>query len=662
MPSKHVDLPELSSARINRLLRPLRSHCSSLVNYATRTRHNSQSSKAAVSNETFDRYPRLAPLSILPQPGSLESRQYLPHDAELARRIYAVRDCFQHIVINTKPHAPDVEPSRIQSLAALCSTIIGDLMEDQIESENSESDEDKSGDIIDSLYVAIPTEYRRCSLLSHALKLILSRCSDHPTLLMKLLDVTLGHHLIYESTCVLHAVICLAFSKRLPTKAAPICHSAHFNFFTSLYSRWISNGFSDSTFFRVLIDHLEESQDPEAWASRAVHDVVQAMHSQDFAAYLRLVSASLQLSIGIPAGSYENELTENHPLLSRTSEWLSILLELHPSICGLSDPGKTNVARFEEIGDMLTCVLPLVCRPGDIEFLDGLDIQPLLLSLSVAWLSTSTWQSETPSQSIIDQLSTTLPCPRTFTPLIAKIFTDSKGCLDDFRTAIQRITSALPAPALLHVKASLLGCALHYIEHPSRERELATKNTAFEVQSYRHQLINLVDDVENMFKMPLTKSSIAKFPSERANVFATPLRRELFRDISAWESKLGSCSRSEDRQLVRKRRKLAQSRYCSSSHIERKSLPFRSSLRPDSGQILDAKTAFMSLLSCAASRRATLHPVQETPFIRAQSEAPPNPLIELDSSGDELLPNDQHVSFSDDALDLFAWASSSPVK
>ncbi|KAG6866614.1 hypothetical protein C0991_000724 [Blastosporella zonata] len=536
-------------------------------------------------------------------------------------------------------------------------------MEDQDTTNDTDDEDDRDANgedlsnPIDDLYNAIPTEYRRCTLLSHALKLILTHCGDNATLLTRLLDVTLDHKLDYESTSLLQSLVSLA-ATRSPSNTPPICHSTHSNFFIDVYTRWTASGLPETTFFRIFIKALEVSRDRDIYASKAVNNIVQVMHTRDFASYLQFICVSSVLAVESrgPTLAPESEATE--PLLPRISLWLKPILVSLPSTTTGWEALQALAKYSDDICELLVYILPLVCNTGVPELPErlGTDIQTVLLSLSVQWLAVR----GLPLQKLIEKLSVTLPHASTFTPLVAKAFADSDGCLDAFRSVIQDLSTTLSLSNLLHLNASLLACALRYIEQPSYERKLATRSTTSEIQHYRHQLITLADEAEDRFVRPRAKSLVSQCERPPCPI-TTPLRREMFRDISEWEPRSGMwLLKSEDRRSARKKRKMAEGRI---------SFPLRSQrsgnlgLPPNSGHAKvqasnGHKPMFSALLSSAAAKRAMLHPPQKLPCVRSQSEARDVSANDMEGSDDDFQP----VSFSDDdALDLFGWTSS-PVK
>ncbi|KAH0589301.1 hypothetical protein H2248_005063 [Termitomyces sp. 'cryptogamus'] len=667
MSSRKSEPAVLSSVRINRLLRPLRSRCISLAKYSSsQVRHAAIVSTYSCRGESSKHHGQSIPsiLNILPQPGSLGFRQYLDSDqAEMARRIYGVRDCFQDIVVNTRRHAAKENSCRIQRLAALCSVVIGDNMEYQVVDDNDveeglrEEDENDSSNLIDALYDAIPAEYRRSALLSHALRVVLCHCGHNATLLTKLLDIALEHKLDFEASLLLHDLVNLSLSSPSDGSKAPlICHHAHTNFLLDLYTQWSSRGSSDATFFRILITALEASQDVNAWSSKAVHHVAQIMYVQDFASYLRLISVSSTFVAGLCAASAVFESEARTSILSRISLWLKMILEQLP-LAVVEYDAFGNVKYRNDVGEMLTCVLSSIRSHKGLQIPDGLeaDIQAIALSLSTQWLTVQ----RIPLQCLVVQLSVTLPRVSAFTPLVSKVFVDSDGYLPTIRSAIQGMASALYTLRLLHLHASLLGCTLGYLEQPYHERELARKNSVPEIQKYRHELIELADEAEDRFIRPHGFFVSESF-SERLHAIATPLRQKLFRDISEWEPRFGSQIRKSKYNTSAKKRKFTSTH---GRHLIASDCDSRNSVLPPklehehmNFRAAPDKPLFSTLLSRAASKRAVLHrhPIQQLPCIVPVSK-------KAYQQGSEKMSDEdcQQVALSDDALDLFAWPSRS---
>ncbi|KAG6878554.1 hypothetical protein C0993_004453 [Termitomyces sp. T159_Od127] len=495
--------------------------------------------------------------------------------------------------------------------------------------------EKDSSKLMNDLYDAIPAVYR----------------SDNATLLTRLLDVALDHKLDFEASLLLHEVVSLSLRSPSDTPNFPfICRPIHANFFLDLYTQWSSSGSPNATFFRILISALEVSQDVRVWSTPALQSIAQIMYIQDFASYLRLISVSSIFAAEPCTTSVASQFEARKSLLSRISIWLKTILEQLTTI--EHDPDGSVTAYSNDVGEMLTCVLSSVCGPKASQVPSGLEaeIQGITVSLSTQWLTVLSL----PSESLVGKLSMTLPHVSTFTPLVEKVFLDSNGCLRVLRTAIQDIASTLYSLNLLHLHASLLGCTLRYIENSSHERELAAKNGVAEIQNYRHELIRLADEAEDRFIRPY-ESSVSKSFSERSHVIATPLRRELFRDISEWEPRSGSWIRKLEFGTSTKKRKVTHGRYLNASGHESRS----TALKRDQVHMHPRVTRgrefwFSTLLSRAASKRVVLHPIQQLPYLPTESEE----IGKTDEESGNISDDDcQPVFFSDDALNLFACTS-----
>lgn len=92
---------------------------------------------------------------------------------ELARRIFAVRDCFKNIIQVSfsagSESAIRRDQQSIPSLAEFCSMVIGSTIQDEFDefSAKGRDDSDFMGedevlDIANGIYEAVPTHYRRC--------------------------------------------------------------------------------------------------------------------------------------------------------------------------------------------------------------------------------------------------------------------------------------------------------------------------------------------------------------------------------------------------------------------------------------------------------------------------------------------------------------------
>jgi len=155
-----TEVPQLSTSRIHRLLRPLRIRCASLaaLGKETRRRPATYSSKATVSKENV-------PLVLILHSSSsaIHVDKHSIDTSDLLRKVYAVRDCFRDILLATGRRGKLESgggPVRIVRLAEMCSMVIGDTIEDEDATTNEEKE--AVAECADHIYDAIPLEYRGC--------------------------------------------------------------------------------------------------------------------------------------------------------------------------------------------------------------------------------------------------------------------------------------------------------------------------------------------------------------------------------------------------------------------------------------------------------------------------------------------------------------------
>lgn len=165
-----ADGPQLSTSRINRLLRPLRNRCTSLMVFSAEKRRLATcvtySSRSGGSMDAgFGSAP---PLSILQPPSSigthLHFEKYSAQRLELSRKIYGIRDCFRDIVTKTQEHGRNGKrtygaSNRVISLSSLCAIYVGENISCETGQDNL--DDIESTDLINELYEIVPTEHRR---------------------------------------------------------------------------------------------------------------------------------------------------------------------------------------------------------------------------------------------------------------------------------------------------------------------------------------------------------------------------------------------------------------------------------------------------------------------------------------------------------------------
>ncbi|KAG5649555.1 hypothetical protein H0H81_003106 [Sphagnurus paluster] len=428
--------------------------------------------------------------------------------AEMARRVYAVRDSFRDILVNTCGTRNETSSSADSAppfprLTALCSTVVGENMECEGESDESDGEEEIVT-LLDSIYETIPLEHRRLTVLSHGLSLILNSTVHHPTLLIILLDLTLEHRLQHESFVLLHSLLSftLGGTSIASHEVPPICHPSHANFLLELRERWVVGGFPESKFFGAFVDVMEVTHRYEIWVCKAVHNLAQLISTRDLVRHIWMIRAfshftnnspTLERAKSTPSNDDRREATD-----SRFCAWLKISLERYlPHV--VSDEVAVPEELTHALGEMLT--VALTSNRGTTAEARG-----LLLCLATCWLSC-------PSQSLKERV---LDCLRgvpfetsTFTPLIASVFTSSDGCLDIFHQTTQSLAHSLHSCGLSQLESSLWGSALAHIEYPPRERQLSHRHGVEKVQSHRHKLIELVDEADKRCLAPPDTPTVA---------------------------------------------------------------------------------------------------------------------------------------------------------
>lgn len=172
---------DLTTTRIIRLLRPLRTKCESLsaspskpgvsVTYASSSRRPMESSSdVSTSRHAFS-------LTALPPPERMHSLKYDRELLQLSRKIYDIKDAFHNVIQSalgtsfllrrqSQPSHADETESRVLGLAAMCSTIVGEHIEAEVKASQETMNtvsafEDGDISVITELYDAIPAHHRR---------------------------------------------------------------------------------------------------------------------------------------------------------------------------------------------------------------------------------------------------------------------------------------------------------------------------------------------------------------------------------------------------------------------------------------------------------------------------------------------------------------------
>ncbi|KAG2113762.1 uncharacterized protein F5147DRAFT_679678, partial [Suillus discolor] len=530
----------LTTSRINRLLRPLRNKCLSLSKSLSTARHGA--SRSTYSSHSQD-WPLDCPppLALLPQPSSATRGRFnyfdRAEDLELSRLIYAVCDAFRCILRVTHGSVPG---ESIPSLAAMCCFVVGENVPlsgiGTRDSQEEVVDEDELMKTVEDIYDTIPTYYRRHSIASHALFLVLAICPHHHTLVSALLDICLSFGLVHESRCLLSIILEIAFL--FTTSPPPITHPGHAFYLADLLARWVSGNsntmpsdavplFSVSTFSQAVADALAQ-QNVSLWTCKAVDRFSRSVELTDI-------------------DSFEKETIDIGAIRCCLHDWMNRLFAVTVS----APAGPADESRCPDIDSVIilldrcrsygmhTLRLGDSAQPSQDELPDAITI--LATHLHVTY-SLADYDSR-----LLDLLREVSPIPTTFTGLVKHMH---RGSAHDFMTSLQQFSSALQTHKLLQLDASLWACALHVFES-------TPKGTSKEIQRFKLLLIDGVDEAERRLfgAGPPDSSPAVRMPGQSKRSRGAHHRRPS--GEWEWEEMVGCWIRKTPAH-VKKKKKIAQ--------------------------------------------------------------------------------------------------------
>ncbi|KAG9018981.1 hypothetical protein FRB90_007561 [Tulasnella sp. 427] len=316
---KDVGIPAhstfLSLAQIHRVLRPLRTKVLALSKSITAASTKSRARQTLVSS-----FQERNPLAVVPHPSrfqfSTRSSSVLsewdPASHELdsglpiidfARKAHAISDAFRNVV--TRAYADELSHriDTIPPLMQIATSIIGDDIEasvmellrankplnsDDSTFEVDEDDEEDETYIIDGCYEQIPDHLRRWALVPHAVKMILIRAPNSPTILETCLDIALEHGSTRDALSLLRRLLSIAFTRR-PSDDIPIKSSQHRNYLVHLLrkpnnpSKPINSAWSDIELTEEVISALSRADledQEELWSAVAVRELFAAVSEE----------------------------------------------------------------------------------------------------------------------------------------------------------------------------------------------------------------------------------------------------------------------------------------------------------------------------------------------------------------------------------------------
>lgn len=503
------------------------------------------------------------PLTLLPQPSSAtRGRLYFDRaeDLELSRLIYAVCGAFRCLLQVTHGTVPG---ESIPSLAAMCCFVVGENVPlsgtGMRDGQEEAVDEDELMKTVEDIYDTIPTYYRRHSIASHALFLVLAICPHHHTLVNTLLDICLSFGLVHESRRLLSIILKIAFLSI--TSPPPLTHLGHVSYLTDLLAQWVSGNsntmpfsaiplFSVSTFSQAVVDTLAQSN-VSLWTCKAVARFSRSVEVTDIDSFVTLLDSLVEtIHAHYPVRSgkgKEKETLDSVAIRHRLHDWMNRLFAVTASTSAAladesRDPDIDSIImllnRCRGYG-MHTLRLGASPQPSQDELPDAITI--LATHLHV------TYSLGDYALCLLHLLHEVSPIPTTFTRLIEHMH---RGSAQDFMTSLQQYSSALQTHKLLQLDASLWACALRVFEN-------TPKGTSKEIQRFKLLLIDSVDEAERRLfgAGPPDSSPAVRLPGQSKRSRGAHHRRP----SGEWEwEEMVDCWIRKTPVHVKKKRKIAQ--------------------------------------------------------------------------------------------------------
>ncbi|KAF7362059.1 hypothetical protein MVEN_00551300 [Mycena venus] len=466
---------ELSTSRISRLLRPLRTKCIALA----AVHPTSSATTSTYGSKPCSVQPHL--LEVLPPPDTIRS-YHVDHRsvASLRAALYAVRDSFREIVVKTKPAGEFAAGRRVPRLADLCSTIVGQNMEGEEDSPaDAEEDSEEFSEMenIEKLYEIIPVQYRRSALLAHSLDIIL-RFPHHFTLLSILFDVCLQHDLYHESCVLLHLLLRAAVSSASGAGSVPLCHPANSNYLLDLCRKWRGADHPTSVFIRMLSTVLVEAPRSELWGCKALAKFTRELHSQDFQSLIdmasQIVSSLADVQVQEPQRSptkHRTVGTKKSLLMDQLNVWLNY---------SSSFPPADSILEFLER-----------CYQSGVHRNSSESLAATVACWATHFLPSASREIHPTIYRLLQDIS---PTVTTYSLLVRKCLDTKQAAavkLQDSRTLLQGYAGCLRTNKLLVLEASLWACALRFVE-----TSIGAYDSQHELSLYREELMDLVECAE----------------------------------------------------------------------------------------------------------------------------------------------------------------------
>ncbi|KAI6032793.1 hypothetical protein F5J12DRAFT_185108 [Pisolithus orientalis] len=496
MPASSVEnhsQPTIS--RISRLMRPLRSKCTALATYMKSTGKSSGTSATRGRSSV--------PLLASARATGIHRKSALEHssmtDHELTRHIYAVSGAFRNIVIAIFG-TPCSE--RIISLAAICGSIVGGSIPVTASdfSGSASLDDPVDEDIIraftEEIYESVPSHYRRFSVVSHALSIVL-HTSRHHTLINILLDVCISFGILHDAQNLLNIVLSQVFTFQNPSRLDLVTYPAHDTYLVDLHTRWISadmkqksardlSPFTTSAFCQAVLSTFPLSGNLPLPAWNALIKLVNAIGRQDVDAFIRMISALTTFLFSSGAHRLAGNICTGEPRLQLV-EWLNDLWDSFAPSWAIPDLFPSQRLH------LLVDVLEKCCTDGG-EFAAG----DTLFDIVAVFATQALIHLEDFGDRLASILRGITPVPTTYHRLV--LYLNQREDTQEFRvfsehfmSQLKMYSSVLCSRKLLKLDASLWACALSYFERTIKN--LPQENSSL-LAEYRRKLMDTVDAAE----------------------------------------------------------------------------------------------------------------------------------------------------------------------
>ena len=383
---QYTPCAELSIARINRLLRPLRNKCGILATATSRPSGSvapiTYGSSASPSLET-----RVPPsLDVLRDPKLVISRAHQESRSldALARQIYAVTNAYRNVVQAALPNDGSMSRPGVLALTDICAASVGRSIQAEVArclATLEEPDEAEETALVDELYESVPGRFRRCvaslccivtqqpshvrrwTLVAHATSVIVGTCPNHPMLMLSLLGVALAHGLLAESKIFLR--LFLTAMIRSPRHGVPpaIAHPMYPSYLVELCFEWThlaseprAGAFTHRAFVAVTLEVLMEHGLATAWTCKSITRLAQLLRTRDFGCFLGFLHGLIETLAARPRHAAHHDRDESRALLARLAKWTGVITSDFFAVGdGEGSGAAARADRFYSIVEILAC-------------------------------------------------------------------------------------------------------------------------------------------------------------------------------------------------------------------------------------------------------------------------------------------------------------------